>query len=59
MGATTIVAIYKDCWQIEIFFGVLFFPSVIQQQMEFDRSLGPSESDPVKDPQAQNDRGRG
>jgi hypothetical protein len=33
-------------------------PIVIQEQMEFDRPLGPSEPGPVKDAQAQIDRGR-
>jgi hypothetical protein len=33
-------------------------PIVIQKQMEFDRPLGPSEPYPVKDAQAQIDRGR-
>jgi len=33
-------------------------PIVIQKQMEFDRSFGPSEPCPVKDTQAQIDRGR-
>jgi hypothetical protein len=33
-------------------------PIVIQKQMEFDRPFGPSEPCPVKDAQAQIDRGR-